>query len=346
MTKKILISLLFLITCITISAQSNAITASEDTTINVIAWFNKNDTTEYTYKKQVMVINDDDTTRTNSLEHDFRVNVVDSTSNGYRLQYQTLSWKADNEQDSLRYGFQMAIGGDKPLVFTTNGYGQIEHLENWREVRNESMPGIMTFFDVIYAKHPGLDSIMPKRNLINLIKLGMNSEDEVKDLFPSMISLFSLHGRSFTIGLTHNDAPANGCGYPVESTTIVSYEKADTADTESHNGDYVIRNNATMTMSGSDTKELASTMAGVFLSEDTANKLDSIIGDSLNVPLKIRVLTDYHYFYSGWPKQIRKQTIVKLGDIMTKVTTENIEWNRYRWNEYDNDNDDGDAKSL
>lgn len=204
----------------------------------------------------------------------------------------------------------------------------------------------MTFFDVIYAKHPGLDSIMPKRNLINLIKLGMNSEDEVKDLFPSMISLFSLHGRSFTIGLTHNDAPANGCGYPVESTTIVSYEKADTADTETHNGDYVIRNNATMTMSGSDTKELASTMAGVFLSEDTANKLDSIIGDSLNVPLEIRVLTDYHYFYSGWPKQIRKQTIVKLGDIMTKVTTENIEWNRYRWNEYDNDNDDGDAKSL
>lgn len=72
MIKKILISLLFLITCITISAQSNAITASEDTTINVIAWFNKNDTTEYTYKKQVTVINDDDTTRTNSIEHNFR----------------------------------------------------------------------------------------------------------------------------------------------------------------------------------------------------------------------------------------------------------------------------------
>ena len=59
------------------------------------------------------------------------------------------------------------------------------------------------------------------------------------------------------------------------------------------------------------------------------------------MPMEIRLLTDYHFFYSGWPKLVRKQTIVKVGEIWTNVATETIEWNRYRWNEPDDDQPDG-----
>ena len=346
MSKRVLISVLFIISCMTALAQSNAITTSEDSTINVIAWFNKNDTTEYTYTKEVMTIQGTDTTRTNEIEHKFRVTVADSTAEGYRLSYETLSWKADNEMDSLKAGFQFFAEGDEPVVFTTNEYGQIQHMENWREVRKRALPGLLTFLDVMYKQRPGLDSIMPKRNFTSLIRLGLNSEDEVVQLFPNMKTLMELHGKSFNIGLTHKDSPDKGCGYPIEVTTLVTYEGNDSADSGSYDGDYLIRNSGAITFQPDDVKEIASSILGVLMSEDFANKADSAINDSLNVPLEMRVLSDYHYFYSGWPKLIRKQTIANLEGVMTKVTTETIEWERYRWNEYDKDDNDGTSTAL
>ena len=59
-------------------------TAPQDSTINVIAWFNKRDTVTYRVNESSWKLNGTDTILTASYSMMVRINVVDSTSNGYK----------------------------------------------------------------------------------------------------------------------------------------------------------------------------------------------------------------------------------------------------------------------
>ena len=75
MRKVIFILVALLATALQGRAQTQAITAGEDSTINVVAWFNKNDTTEYVYTKSDVLVSDGDTTRTGNTEEKFRLEI-------------------------------------------------------------------------------------------------------------------------------------------------------------------------------------------------------------------------------------------------------------------------------
>ena len=66
--KKVLWTILILFSALTSAvAQTNAITSDEDSTISVIAFFNKNDSIEYSYSKTETKISDSDTTSTSGV---------------------------------------------------------------------------------------------------------------------------------------------------------------------------------------------------------------------------------------------------------------------------------------
>lgn len=339
MRKVIFILVALLATALQGRAQTQAITAGEDSTINVVAWFNKNDTTEYVYTKSNVLVSDGDTTRTGNTEEMFRLVVADSTSDGYRLKFEPISWKSDNSKDSIKSSLMWAAKSQAPVVFDTNEYGKIERLEKWRDVRDKAIPAITGYFEKLYAKNPAIDSIMPKKNYLSLLRLGFNNEDAIREMYSEVIGLFSCHGKAFNIGMTNDEDSTTG--YPTHLTTIVSYEDVDTTDAESYLGDYFIRNSSIVTIPSDEAKALTNSLLGTIFSKDFSDKTESFINDSIDMPMEIRLLTDYHFFYSGWPKLVRKQTIVKVGEIWTNVATETIEWNRYRWNEPDDDQPDG-----
>lgn len=337
--KKVLWTILLLFSALTSAvAQTNAITSDEDSTIAVIAFFNKNDSIEYSYSKTETKISDSDTTRTSGVEAQFRIVVLDSTSKGYRLEYTPLSWKADNETDSVKSGIKLEAKSQTPAIFTTDEFGEIQHLENWRTIRDKALPVITKFFDDQYEKNPGIDSIMPKKNLTSLLKLGFITEDAAKGLYGDFTTMFTLNGSAYNIGITNTTD--SSAGYPVNISLLATYEEPDTADENSYPGDYNIRYNALVTIPASEVQELTSSLLGALLSKELSDKTDEAIDDSLNVPMEVRELTDYHFFLNGWPKLVRKQTIISLGKETEKVTTETIEWNRYRWNEPQDDIDD------
>ena len=64
--------------------------ASQDSTINVIAWFNKHDTVTYRVSESSWKLTGTDTVLTASYSMMARINVVDSTSNGYKIDYTSL----------------------------------------------------------------------------------------------------------------------------------------------------------------------------------------------------------------------------------------------------------------
>ena len=338
MRKVIFILVALLAAALQARAQTQTITAGEDSTINVVAWFNKNDTTEYVYTKSDVLVSDGDTTRTGNTEEKFRLVVADSTSDGYRLKFEPISWKSDNSKDSIKSSLMWAAKSQAPVVFATNEYGKIERLEKWRDVRDKALPAITGFFEKLYAEHPGIDSIMPKKNYLSLLRLGFNSENAIREIYSEVTELFSCHGKAYNIGVTN--AMDSTTDYPCHLTMIVSYEKVDTTDAESYPGDYFIRNNSTVTIPSDEAKALTNSLLGTILSKDFSDKTESFINDSIDMPMEVRLLTDYHFFYSGWPKLVRKQTIIKVGELWTKVATETIEWNRYRWNEPDDDQPD------
>lgn len=344
--KRILYAILLTVSVfINAGAQTNALTTEEDSTIYVIAWFNKSDTTEYEYTSSEMNISGSDTTVTSSIDEEFRIVVLDSTSDGYRLKYEPLSWKTSNEKDSLKQGAFWTAKSQGPVVFKASEYGEIEQLENWRTVRDNALPAMLTFFDSLYNRTPALDSIMPKKNYMNLIRLGFNGEEAIRSIYKDVNTLFDLHGNVYIIGITEKNDSSTG--YPVHVSTLVTYEEPDTAETESYYGDYNIRTNGTVTFPESEVKDLTSSFLGALFSDTISTEAEKFVNDSLNTSMEIRVLTDYHFFYSGWPKLIRKQTITRLGDISTKIKTETTEWTRYRWNEATTeDKEDGTPSRL
>lgn len=254
MRKVIFILVALLATALQGRAQTQAITAGEDSTINVVAWFNKNDTTEYVYTKSNVLVSDGDTTRTGNTEEMFRLVVADSTSDGYRLKFEPISWKSDNSKDSLKSSLMWAAKSQAPVVFDTNEYGKIERLEKWRDVRDKAIPAITGYFEKLYAKNPAIDSIMPKKNYLSLLRLGFNNEDAIREMYSEVTGLFSCHGKAFNIGMTNDEDSTTG--YPTHLTTIVSYEDVDTTDAESYLGDYFIRNSSIVTIPSDEAKAL------------------------------------------------------------------------------------------
>ena len=80
--------------------SSPEIASLQDSTINVIAWFNKHDTATYWVNESSWDINGNDTVRTSSVAMKVRINVVDSTANGYKMDYTFLEFPTDTQGEA------------------------------------------------------------------------------------------------------------------------------------------------------------------------------------------------------------------------------------------------------
>lgn len=105
MKKIIIVTLLMLAMAISMTLHSETPSTQEntvpqDSTINVIAWFNKHDTVTYVVNESSWKLNGTDTVLTASYSMTARINVVDSTANGYKMDYTFLEFPTDTLPDS------------------------------------------------------------------------------------------------------------------------------------------------------------------------------------------------------------------------------------------------------
>ena len=116
----------------------NLAQVQEDSTINVVAYFCKNDTMEYRMEELQQKICGNDTTQNYYISEDFRIIVRDSTSNGYKLEYSSLGNREmeGNRVDILNKTVleKVAELSDRQhVIFTVDELGNLQHIENWRE---------------------------------------------------------------------------------------------------------------------------------------------------------------------------------------------------------------------
>ena len=307
-------TLIFLtILTMTVNAQVTTLQKNEkeDSTIAVIGYFCKNDTMEYQRIQGKMKIVDNDTTQRGDVFE------IEGEDNDYQTRMASLLW---DEVKNLR------------CRFSTDELGKVLHIDNWREIRDVLKKSYAKVFDNLYSSMPGLDSVMPRKQLENLILLGCATEDGIKGQYDELDMLFGLHGSEVTMKPVESDDVSES-GFPTHSY-IESFYLApeDEYDLE---GDYVVQARTETQLSGDDVQDLVGSTLGMIFSGELSDSVKKYTDEALSGNKQGMTTTNqeqYCYFFNGWPKLMKKIVEINLAGLVKRIEYDAIEWTRRRWN--------------
>ena len=328
----VFLSLLISIFSFSISyAQTqNLAQVQEDSTINVIAYFCKNDTMDYRVEELEQKINGNDTTLNHYIREDFRLIVRDSTSNGYKLEYSSLG-NYEMEGDEVEFWNKTVLekvaelSSKQHVIFTIDELGNLQHIENWRDIKKTMQEGIQILCDSLYANNPKLDSVMPRNRLEMSLNQQYSTEQSLWNAYEELQLLFGIHGKAFTIGRheTKDDS-----GYPSVTNLVVSYGSYD--DEDQIEGDYYIAGKTTQTIPAEDVETLAKGRLFGLLSDEAVKVMQEVDIKSQLEDAQITILEAYFLFFNGWPCDMTKQNVMKMNGA-EHITTKHIEWLSRHW---------------
>jgi len=337
-----LMSLFLLIFSISFSVSAAAETpdeTDEDSTINVIAYFCKNDTMTFRQNSVKFKVENNDTTISYADTEDFMIVVTDSTEKGYRIELVPINLEIAEADTITRILSEKIWDISKNLrcVFTTDEYGSVKHIENWREIRDAMEKGIKLSLDELYKSLPMLDSIMPRKRLEHSLMLGFMTEEGIKEIYKELDMMFGIHGNSFDMATKEIDDTENG----FKKHIAVKGEYIAEEDEDDFEGDYVIASKSVTLIPVEDVAKLGMAAIGTYTSESFSDSLINI-EDSIKGALKaelngndIKIVEKqiFSFFYNGWPKNCIYQKNADFGKEQ-RIELKNIEWTSRAWNIY------------
>lgn len=323
-----LIALFSLLTSGNVTAADIADGPSPDS-IYVIANFSKNDTLEYVYTSEETKIKGADTTTVTIEERKFRLVVLDSTATGYRIQYTELETKSslsegignvdnDPKQMMLKHINDIIHKNDTkiPITFTTNEIGEIQHIENWQELRNNILKTLDECWDEVFRTIPGASEYVDKNSFAELFKAKFSSEEQLIENLEGFPLLFSFHGSALHIGNKTIENEGNEEEYPSTVQVSAYYFDPDEKGRDDFYPDYEVAIISTSTAHGDDVKELVKELMDFILndndnSQDVMKSLDAS-KDFDNATMKIHEGIDAYYWFNGWPREVTHFNVIEL----------------------------------
>ena len=304
----------------------------QDSTIAVVAKFWKGDTMKYVRTQTALTVDDGDTLASDTTSsEEFMIVVLDSTAKGYKMELipVSLGYKEDPTDDAANRMMATLQDYFKDLkaVFTTDEYGALKSLDNWKEIRDRMKGGIKIMLDSLYSTTDSLEEFMPRSQLEGLLTLMYSTEAGVLKAYDELTTLFLLHGNVFAIGRTTVDYTDKDSSF---TTLYVGYEPLDEYGTEL---DYNIFGTTVTKYTAEETGDMLGGVFNILLKDTIAGGLNKIMKDSLDFGMTVTQVEDYHLFFNGWPKLMRAQKIVKFGS-RTKITTDEIDWKYRSWRQY------------
>lgn len=304
--------------------NQNETTETSDS-VDVVAYFCKNDTLEYTYTYEDTKIKGTDTTTNLVASGRFRLVVLDSTATGYRIQYTPLeiddsqylhSTNGTNEHTSDKDAFMRTIldlinknTSNTPIVFTTNEMGQIEHIENWKRVSSDIVNVVSSVLDEVCKSIPQSSEIINREYIINLVKQKYSNEQQlIENYNEGFTQLFTLHGLRFASGATTVEDEGEGEELP-STIQIAAYNfDPDDEDRDDFAPDYQVVMQSTTELKGEAVKELVGSILGVFMKQnDKTESVTKSLNDTKDFDNATMSITDgyeCYYWTNGWPSEI------------------------------------------
>lgn len=325
---------------LTVPAQmTTAVESSEDSTVNIVAYFCKNDTMIYRMTDIDTKIEGADTTETKRIVTDYQIVVKDSMADGYLLELQMLDMHIDNSDSSHVKNQDIAMAAwnatkDLKVLFKTNELGELQAIQNFKEVKTKMLESLKATFNSIYQKEPALDSIMPRSNFEGVMRMRYSDPELLLEDYDELSIPFALHGISFNIGYIESTDTTN---YTCESKTLTGYGSYD--EDSAIDGNYFISSKSVTTIPGEDLVNLLGGTLGMFISGEINDSINSFIKQTdlwKNENINKTTLMDYYYYRNGWPCCITIQNTIDL-HILKKIKTKRIVWLYYSWNNWANE---------
>ena len=334
--KKYLTIIFLAIMTMTVQAQTMTLqnNEEEDSTIAVIGYFSKNDTMVYQRTHGKLKVVDNDTTQYGEIIEKFMITVIDSTSNGYTMEIIPLSCEIEDNDNDYQTRMAALIWEDvKDLRcrFTTDELGVVQHIENWREIRDVVKKSLVTVFDSLYASMPGLDSVMPRKQLESLTLLGCSTEDGIKAQYDELDMLFGLHGNEVTMEPMEIDNISEA-GYPTHTRIMSFYPTKE--DEYDFDGDYVVDARTDTEIPGEDLHDLLNNTLGVILTGEITDSIAKYTNEALADKKEGMTTSNreqYCYFFNGWPKLMQKIVEYNIPGLVRKFEYDFIEWTSRVW---------------
>lgn len=164
----------------------------EDSTVQVVAFWDKNEKQSYTVTTDKFKIKGTDTTSREVIKYDLDITVLDSTAKFYTVEWFYKNYQVETNNEFTRKA--AAISKDMKVIIKTDELGSFAEVVNWKEVRDYTKKSINTLRKDV-KNVPGMDQIMDR------IEQAFSSKEAIESVIIADIHQFLLfHGVRYELG--------------------------------------------------------------------------------------------------------------------------------------------------
>lgn len=288
--------------------------ASPDSIINVIAWFNKHDTVTYRVNESSWKLTGTDTVLTASYSMIARINVVDSTANGYKMDYTFLDFPTYALPDSAsaidRFQNQITDKLARKIVgttvhFETDEYGRITRYKNLGQIKKQARSLFKEALNE-FSKIPEIQGLKEMGFDVKDYAKNVDTDKLVDGYLEELNMLFMYHGLSMQPGENTEHEDATDTQY--ENSTYTS------ATVDAGDGSYSIVQDVTSIFPRNELKEIVGGIVESFSNDSITDSFNENFDAQVKVDCTYEDYLKIDYLGNGWPYSIVRQKATMIGN--------------------------------
>lgn len=287
---------------------------SLDSTINVIAWFNKYDTVTYRVGEYSWKLNGTDTVLTASYSMIARINVIDSTANGYKMDYTFLDFPIGTLPDSAsaieKFQNQITDKLARKIIgttvhFETDEYGRIIKYNDLGQIKKQAKSLFKEALNE-FSKLPEIRELKKIGFDVKEYSKNIDTDKLVDGYLEELNMLFMNHGMSMQPGENTEHENANDTKY--ENTTYTS------ATLDAGDSSYSIVQDVINIVPRNELKEMVGGIVESFSNDSITDSFNENFDAQVNVDCTYEDYLKIDYLVSGWPYSIVRQKATMIGN--------------------------------
>ena len=216
------------------ASQAMAQINLQDSTVQVVAYWEKGDKYTYDVNHSKYVVENGDTTKLYDNFTKYTIEVTDSTGTGYKLkciqEMAVLGMDPDNPITKIIYKHLEDV--TVPVVFNTDQYGTITGIDNMEQIRQQITEGLKIVVEDCKKEIDGMTAGLTDEQkqqfsemmnqVLNSILQAYSNENTVYKAYEEILTLFSFHGTKLDIGKRYRSETEES--NPVLANTLLKVE--------------------------------------------------------------------------------------------------------------------------
>lgn len=293
-------------------AANGDVKSEEDSSIAVIAWFDKSDTLTYWISEGQWKVQDNDTVQTMGVWTKVMLTVTDSTKKGYDMEYRFLEFDSDTLPDSEIGTFMNTIVAKlrqkvmgTSIRFHTDEFGHIEKYYNLREIKKQAKALYGNVWNEL-MRLPMMDSLRSSGIDIGKHIKKVDTDELMQGYVEELELMFNYHGMELKTGERNTHKDATDEKYASDTYIIVD---RDTATME-----YRIAVDVDSYVPTEDVAELLATVVESVSGKKLPEDLDRELAEHAKEPFVLNSYYEVNYLPSGWPRKVLSQESKVFGN--------------------------------